>query len=47
VAEIKSATDLIVYQKAYALAMEIFRLCDKGQHIVNMNQCHHIVNTAS
>jgi hypothetical protein len=20
---------------------------DKGQHIVNMNQCHHIVNTAS
>jgi four helix bundle protein len=24
--EIKSATDLIVYQKAYALAMEIFRL---------------------
>ena len=24
--EIKSATDLVVYQKAYALAMEIFRL---------------------
>jgi hypothetical protein len=25
-AEIRAATDLIVYQKAYALAMEIFRL---------------------